>query len=142
MGDTTVTFTKGIQRTQAITPLRFYPPVMGVKGAKTPPPAGIVTGALTGAINANTGAIDASKLNKSGNLVGKNRPCKAKGGLPALIDYENITVSKQQVGAGTDVTTIPTISPFSGDDFKWKTGNPATTVWYLAYINLPGGSKC
>ncbi len=135
VGDTTVTFTKGATTTPGDYTFTILPTSDGGKGGKDATTANIVTGALTGAINANTGAIVANKLTKSGTLLVKIVR-KAKGGLPELIDYENITVSKQVLG--TDVTTIPTISPFL-DDFKWKT-NPATTFG-MAYINLPGGQS-
>ncbi len=83
------------------------------------------------AINASTGAIDGTALTKSGDLLVKIVR-KAKGGLPELTAYENITVNKQVLG--TDVTTIPTIS--NGGDNTWKTGN---AKFDLTYSNLPGG---
>ena len=96
--------------------------------------SGIVNGSLQDGIDDKTGAIEGSKLTKSGTLLVKIVR-KAKGGLPALTDYQNITVTKQELGAGKDVTTIPTIS-LAGGDNKWKT-NP-NTKFNLAYANLPG----
>ncbi len=132
VGDTTVTFTKGTTSTPGDYTFTIVPTSDGGKGGKDATTSGIVTGTLTGAINANTGAIDGSKLNKSGKVLVKIVR-KAKGGLPALTDYENITVDRQVLG--TDVTTIPTIRLNSGDN-KWKTGN---TKFDLKYTNLPGG---
>ena len=129
VGDTTVTFTKGDTTNAGDYTFTIVPTSDGGKGGKDATTAGI---AQAGAINANTGAIDGSKLNKSGKVLVKIVRA-AKGGLPALTDYENITVDRQVLG--TDVTTIPTISLNSGDN-KWKTGN---TKFDLKYTNLPGG---
>ncbi len=130
VGDTTVSFDTSADFTFSILPTSD-----GNKGGKDATTAGIVTGALSGAINNKTGKIDGSKLNKSGKLLVKIVR-KAKGGLPELTNYQNITVTKQEIGAGKDITTVPTISLNSGDN-KWKTGS--TIRFDLKYSNLPGG---
>ncbi len=96
----------------------------------TPTTAGIVASGKT-AINRNTGAIDGTKLTKSGTLL-VQIVRKQKGGLPAITDYQSITVHKQVLG--TDVTTVPTISLASGDN-AWKAN--AADKFNMAYTNLP-----
>ncbi len=100
----------------------------------TPTTAGILDTNKT-AINARTGAIDGTALVKSGTLLVKIVR-QAKGGLPSITDYQNITITKQELGAGKDVTTVPTVRVASGDA-GWKSDANATID--LAYGNLPGG---
>ena len=91
VGDTTVTFTKGTTTNAGDYTFTILPTSAGSKGGKDATTSGI---ALTGAINANTGAIDGTKLTKSGKLLVKIVR-KAKGGLSEITDYENIIVTKQ-----------------------------------------------
>ncbi len=114
VGDVTVSFDTSTDFTFTILPNSD-----GSKGGKDATTAGIVTGALSGAINTRAGAIDGSKLNKSGKLLVKIVR-KAKGGLPALTDYENITVSKQ------DSNDHPNFR-VSATGIAWATASTAVT---------------
>ncbi len=123
VGDVTVPFDTSTDFTFTI-----LPNSEGNKGSKTATTAGIVTGALTGAINGTTGAIDGSKLNKSGKLLVKIVR-KAKGGLPELTVYENITVNKQGSSDHSGFTV-------SAGAIPWATASRAITY---TPTNLPTG---
>ncbi len=87
----------------------------------------------TSPIHSQTGAITGTNLLRSGTLLVKIVRA-AKGEVPQLVDYENITVQKQVLSS--DVTK-PTISLASGEDGKWKSST--ATKFNMSYANLPGG---
>ncbi len=88
VGGTAVSFDKSADFTFSI-----VAPAMSVAGF-TSTTAGIVSGALTGAIDSTTGAIDGTKLTKGGTLLVKIERV-AKGGFPTLSAYHNFTISSQ-----------------------------------------------
>ncbi len=85
-GGSTVTFNKNTDYTFSI--LTGTPP-----SGYTATTAGMAT---AGAIGAKTGAIDASKLTKSGTLLVRIVRV-AKGGISQSTEYQNFTVSKQDI---------------------------------------------
>ncbi len=113
VGDTTVTFD-----TNADFTFEIVAPATTVSGF-TSTTTGIVQGALTGAINADTGAIDGTKLTKSGTLLVKIVR-KAKGGLPQVTDYANLPVAKQTATDHTGFTV-------SASPIVWATASTAVT---------------
>ncbi len=122
VGDTTVTFD-----TNADFTFEIVAPATTVSGF-TSTTAGIVNGALTGAINANTGGIIGANLTKSGTLLVKIVR-KAKGGLPQITDYANLPVAKQTTADHTGFTV-------SASPIVWATAS--TAVPYTA-TNAPFG---
>ncbi len=127
VGDTTATF-KDDGTTDDFT-FTILPNSDGSKGGKTATTAGIVTGALSGAIDDKTGEIDASKLNKSGTLLVKIVR-KVKSGLPALTDYENITVTKQDNSDHTGFSVSAGAIPWNAN---------SQTVSYTENASKPAG---
>ncbi len=105
----------------------------GDKGSGLQPStAGI---ALSGAIDPNTGAIDASKLTKSGILLVKivRKAVTSAGGTivaPALIEYENFTVDKQTQADHTNFKVHPPTG------FRWSSDSGSLTY---PKTNTPAG---
>ncbi len=141
VGDVAVTFTKGDTSNAGDFRFSILPNSDGDKGGKTATTAGIVTGSLTGAINANTGSIDGTKLTKSGTLLVKIVRV-AKDGLPEITEYENITVHKQTQSDHTSFTV-------SASPITWATASTAVTytaanapadIGMVTYTLTPAGT--
>ena len=124
VGDVTVSFDTGTDFTFTI--VTGNVPSDAPSGTKATT-AGILDSTKT-AINATTGAIDGTALTKSGDLLVKIVRA-AKGGLPALTVYENITVTKQ------DSSDHPNFTVSAGA-IAWATASTAVTY---TPANLPTG---
>ncbi len=110
----------------------------GGKGGKDATTAGIVASGQNAISNTKTGAIDTSKLIKSGKLLIKIvRAAKGSGAnaVAAATEYVNFDVTKQVLG--TDVTTAPAVAKAINEDGKWK--SDTSTKINLSYT-LPGGT--
>ncbi len=111
-------------------------PSDGGKEGKDATTAGIVASGENAISDAKTGAIDSSKLTKSGKLLIKIvRAAKGSGAsaVAAATEYVNFDVTKQVLG--TDVTTAPAVATATGESGKWKTSTSAKIA--LNYT-LPG----
>ncbi len=128
VGDKTETFKTGAGGDFTF---KIIPPGGDGNSGLTQTTAGIVSGALTGAIGLETGIIDGTKLTKSGTLLVKITR-KAKGALPELSKHMNVTINRQVLG--TDVTA-PTAS---STDPKWK--DSANTPINITYSNFSAGT--
>ena len=119
VGDTTVTFDTSTDFT-----FEIVAPTNTVSGF-TSTTAGIVNGT---AMNRTTGAIDGTKLTKSGKLLVKiNRV--AKGGLPAITEYANFDISKQTAADHPGFTVSTT-------GITWAMASTAVTY---TQANTPAG---